>query len=129
MKLLNFFTSAACIALAVSCISTDDPQDKTEYPGLTHIELSETDAKFPNPERGFYTVKDYHSNSSEALISAKAVESQRALNRTIFYNGYYPKDYMEGHIGEEFLQIIRTNMQTLRDNGAKCVLRFAYSES
>ena len=129
MKLLNFFASAACIALAVSCISTDDPQDKTEYPGLTHIELSETDAKFPNPERGFYTVKDYHSNSSEALISAKAVESQRALNRTIFYNGYYPKDYMEGHIGEEFLQIIRTNMQTLRDNGAKCVLRFAYSDS
>ena len=129
MKFLNFLAAAALVAFAASCTPADQPGDKTEYPGLTHIELTETDDIFPNPERGFYTVKDFHSNSSESLISAKAIESQRTLNRTIFYSGYYPKDYMEGHIGEEFLQIMRTNLQTLRDNGAKCVLRIAYSDS
>ena len=129
MKFLNFFAAAALVAFAASCTPADQPGDKTEYPGFTHIELTETDDIFPNPERGFYTVKDFHSNSSEALISAKAIESQRALNRTIFYSGYYPKDFMDGHIGEEFLQIMRTNLQTLRENGAKCVLRIAYSDS
>ena len=129
MKFLNFFAAAALVAFAASCTPADQPGDKSEYDGLTHIELTETDDVFPNPERGFYTVKDFHSNSSESLISAKAVESQRTLNRTIFYSGYYPKDFMEGHIGEDFLQIMRTNLQTLRENGAKCVLRIAYSDS
>ena len=128
MKFTKLFAVAALFSMA-ACTPVDKPVEKSEYEGLTHIELTESDELFPNPERGFYTVKDYHSNSSEALISAKAVQSQRALNRTIFYSGYYPKDFMEGHIGEEFLQIMRTNLQTLRENGAKCVLRIAYSDS
>ena len=129
MKLFNLVAAAAIFCMA-ACTPEDKPTgENSEFDGLTHIELTESDEIFPNPERGFYTVKDFHSDSSEPLLSAKSIQSQRTLNRTIFYSGYYPKDYMDGHIGEEFLQIMRTNLQTLRENGAKCVLRIAYSDS
>lgn len=128
MKLYNLLAAVAILSFAAACTPADQPGDKTAYPGLTHIELTESDAAFPNPERGFYTVKDFHS-ASDALIPEKSIETSRALNRTIYYNGYYPKDYMDGDIGEEFLQMMRQNMEILRKNGAKCVLRIAYSDS
>ena len=124
MKTLYLILAATILTVAASCT----PIDKPSYKGMTHIEFTESNDAFPNPERGFYTVKDFHS-PTDALLNKKAVDSQRALNRTIFYNCYYPKAYMNGDIAEDFLQMMRTNMQVLRDNGAKCVLRFAYSDS
>lgn len=126
MKALTLFLTAAVLSFA-AC----DPiqsTEKTEYDGLTHIQLTESEEAFPNPERGFYNVKDFHS-ATDSPITASSIETQRTLNRTIVYNGYYPKDYMNGDIGEEFLQLMRTNMQVLRENGSKCVLRIAYSDS
>lgn len=119
--------AAAILAFAISCDPIQSNGDN-EYKGLTHIELTESEEVFPNPERGFYSVKDFHS-ATDSPMTASSIEIQRTMNRTIFYNGYYPKDYMNGDIAEDFLQLLRTNMQTLRDNGAKCVLRFAYSDS
>ena len=125
MKVLHFLLSAAVLAVA-AC----NPVDKApvEYEGLDHIEVAESDKVFPNPERGFYSVKSFHS-ASAAKMTAKSVEVARTMNKTIYYHGYYPKDYMNGHIGEEFLEMMRYNMQVLRENGAKCVLRIAYSDS
>ena len=119
--------AAAILAFAISCDPIQSNGDN-EYKELTHIELTESEEVFPNPERGFYSVKDFHS-ATDSPMTASSIEIQRTMNRTIFYNGYYPKDYMNGDIAEDFLQLLRTNMQTLRDNGAKCVLRFAYSDS
>ena len=48
---------------------------------------------------------------------------------TICYLGFYPKDYMYGHIADSYLKMVRQNMQVLRENGAKCIMRFAYSDS
>ena len=36
---------------------------------------------------------------------------------------------MNGHIADDFIQMVRKNMQVLRENGAKCIMRFAYSDS
>ena len=126
-KTLILISAAALMAISASCDpiqSTDD----SEYKGLTHVELTETEDAFPNPERGFYTVKDFHS-ASDSPLTASSIKTQRTMNRTIFYNGYYPKDYMNGDIADEFIQLMRKNMQTLREGGAKCVLRIAYSDS
>lgn len=125
MKVLHFLLSAAVLAVA-AC----NPVDKhpVEYEGLDHVVFTESDKVFANPERGFYSVKNFHS-ASDAKMTDRAIEVARTMNKTIYYNGYYPKDYMNGPIGEEFLEMMRYNMQVLRENGAKCVLRVAYSDS
>ena len=116
---------AAAVALCVSC----NKEGKTDvYEGLAHETYVETDEAFPNPERGFYFVKSIHS-ASDYPIFAQNIERQRLQNKTLVYMGYYPKDYMEGDIAPEFLELMRTNMQTLRESGVKCILRFAYSDS
>ena len=109
-----------------------DPNDGTpevlpDYSHLAHIEFVETDELFPNPERGFYFTQSFKGPTATRL-SASKIESNRLENRTICYLGFYPKKYMDGDIGEEFLQMVRENMQVLRENGAKCIMRFAYSD-
>ena len=118
------------LVFAVLAMSACNPVDKApvEYEGLAHLEFTESDKVFPNPERGFYSVKSFHS-ASAAKMTPAAIEVARSMNKTIYYHGYYPKDYMNGPIGEEFLEMMRYNMQVLRENGAKCVLRVAYSDS
>lgn len=112
-------------ATASSCKKIDTVN---EYEGMTHLSFIESEEAFPNPERGFYSVKSFHS-ASESPISAKSIEMQRKFNKTLYYMGFYPTDYMNGDIGEEFLQLMRDNFEILRQTGVKCILRFAYSDS
>ena len=99
-----------------------------DYSHLSHLTFTETDDLFPNPERGFYFTQSFKGPTASRLTASK-IESNRLENRTICYLGFYPKKYMDGHIGEDFLQMVRENMQVLRENGAKCIMRFAYSDS
>ncbi len=108
--------------------SQHDPDVLPDYSHLNHISFKESDAVFPNPERGFYSTASF-KRATASPITAERIRSTRLENRTIFYMGFYPKQYMDGDIGEDFLQMIRANMQALRENGAKCVMRFAYSDS
>lgn len=104
------------------------PEALPDYSHLARISFTETDELFPNPERGFYFTQSFKS-ASASLLTASKIESNRLQNRTICYLGFYPKKYMDGDIAEDFLQMVRNNMQVLRENGAKCIMRFAYSDS
>lgn len=104
----------------------DENAPEPDYTGLSHLTFSETDKIFPNPERGFYKMYDFTSASASPL-SRSAIQAERIDNTTLFYTGYYLTNYMTSDIDDSFLQLIRKNMQTLRDNGAKCILRFAYT--
>ena len=108
--------------------SIHEPDVLPDYSHLHHISFTESDGLFPNPERGFYFTQSFKS-ASASLLTASKIESNRLQNRTICYLGFYPKKYMDGHIAEDFLQMVRNNMQVLRENGAKCIMRFAYSDS
>ena len=125
MKKIALILAAAALALCVSCNKNDQPG---QYDGMAHETYTETDAVFPNPERGFYFVNSYHS-ASDSPMNSKITQAQRALNRTLVYMGYYPKEYMDGDIAPEFLELMRKNLQVLREGGVKCILRFAYSDS
>ena len=104
------------------------PEELPNYSHLSRISFTETNDLFPNPERGYYFTQSFKS-ASASLLSASKIESNRLQNRTICYLGFYPKKYMNGDIAEDFLQMVRNNMQVLRENGAKCIMRFAYSDS
>ena len=112
----------------VSDGSEHNPEVLPDYSHLNHISFTECDDIFPNPERGFYFTQSFKS-ASASLLTASKIEQNRLQNRTICYLGFYPKKYMNGHIADDFIQMVRNNMQVLRENGAKCIMRFAYSDS
>ena len=112
----------------VSDGSEHNPEVLPDYSHLNHISFTECDDIFPNPERGFYFTQSFKS-ASASLLTASKIEQNRLQNRTICYLGFYPKKYMNGHIADDFIQMVRKNMQVLRENGAKCIMRFAYSDS
>ncbi len=102
-------------------------EDLSAYQDLARVTFTESDKVFPNPERGFYFVDDFGSADDKPITSSVLI-ANRKLNRTIAYHGYYLTDFMESDISAEFIELIRKNMQALRDGGAKCVLRFAYTD-
>ena len=108
--------------------AVEKPEELPTYENLSRITFTETNELFPNPERGFYFTQSFKS-AKASLLTASKIESNRLQNRTICYLGFYPKQYMDGDISEDFLQMVRNNMQVLRENGAKCIMRFAYSDS
>ena len=96
------------------------------YNGMTHVEFEESDKLFANPERGFYKHYDFQKASSSSL-SVTTLKADRMNNITLCYNGYYLSEFMNSDISEAYLNLIRKNMQALRDAGVKCLLRFAYT--
>lgn len=108
--------------------SVHEPDVLPDYSHLNHLSFTESDDVIANPERGFYFVQNF-KRANASILSKSTIESNRLQNRTICYLGFYPKQYMNGDIADDFLQMIRKNMQVLRENGAKCIMRFAYSDS
>ena len=102
----------------------DDPTAELEG---VKVSFTESEAEILNPERGFYRPEDiWPSNSA---LSKSAVIAQRKQGRTLYYLGFYLTDFMSGDISQAFLDKIQASFDALRDGGAKCILRFAYSDS
>ncbi len=97
--------------------------------GMTHYTFKESDEIIANPERGFYSAR-----SSGYPLTASDITSNRVNKITLFYIGYQiPADAKipESSSDKSITSIsrIRNEMQLLRDGGAKCILRFAYSDA
>ena len=101
--------------------------EEPSYEGLTHLQFSESDQIFANPERGFYKHYNNYVSASDSPLSVTTLKADRINGITLYYTGYYLSKYMNSDISEDFLNLIRTNMQVLREAGAKCILRFAYT--
>ena len=107
-------------------IEDEIPEIDPAYKELKHSVFTENDLIFPNPERGLYGATEFHSDSYSPL-KANQITFNRKYGRTIAYLGYFMPDFIESDISDDYLALIRTNMETLRETGAKCILRFAYS--
>lgn len=80
----------------------------------------------PNPERGFYASSEVHTANGKGIDNANFIAA-RNQGRTLYLLEFYLTDYVATDISEEYLQTIRARFQSLRDGGAKCILRFCYS--
>lgn len=114
------------VALLSAACNSNTPEPK----GNT-VEFTETDEIFPNPERGlfcqiYYTSADLNAHASATLINRNR---ESAAKLTLYLHSYYLTDYMESDIPQEFLDRLETNMNALREGGAKVVLRFSYKSS
>lgn len=122
--LKTFGTSVTTNQVIRSSILAMPVVDLDQIEGMTHLAFTESEKDFANPERGFYFAR-----SASYPVTASAVkEARTSANVTIFHIGYLIKDYIESDIAGDFLQRIRDDMQILKDNGAKCILRFSYSD-
>ena len=106
----------------------EEDMPEPDYTGLGHIAFTESDKIFANPERGFYKHYDFIAASNDPL-SVNTLKADRINGFTLCYTGYYLAMFMTSDISEKYMNLIRTNMQALREAGVKCVLRFAYSRN
>lgn len=120
--------------MAVSCVEppapdpvNPDPDPDPVDPGLTVTEFTEIEGDVTNPERGFYF--PYYLTVSKPSISVSNVKSQRKQGRTILYTQYNLGKCRSSDIPESTLTEIQKNFNALREGGAKCILRFCYTES
>ena len=121
MKRISYLVAAALSLLVISCT----PGDPYEAAGLQKVSYEATDENFPNPERGFYSASEI--SAPRAVISKDAIEASRRAGRTLYLLEFHISSYVNSDIADDYLQLIRGYFQSLRDNGAKCILRFAYS--
>ena len=121
MKTVRIIFLLALVALA-SC-KKEDPLFK----GLDKVNYTSSDENFPNPERGFYSPVYVHSASART-ISQVALDSNRKMGYSLFLLEFHLTDYVNTDIADEYLQLIRNDFAALRSSGAKCILRFAYSD-
>ncbi len=89
---------------------------------------------FPNPERGFYLHMEKHVTKSEPYCvkgNSSALQSHKSGDKgSLVLVLYYLDNYKTTEtLPSEILTGFDKDMQTLRENGMKCVLRFAYVQS
>ena len=125
----NYFYS---IILLLSCafIACNPIEPKPPVPddGMKHDSLKASYELFNNPERGFHIFMEFHSASIEPYSVAR-VKQIYDMGYSLVLNNYYLEDYRDKPIADSYLNIVRQNMQALREGGCKCILRFAYTSS
>ena len=135
MKYFSYIAMTFATLLFLSCTlepsgkPDQNPSEVIPDEELTLVEFTESNKIFANPERGFYKHYDF-LNSSASPLSVSALQAARVeSNITLFYTGHYLTEFVKSDISDKFLNLVRKNMQALREAGAKCILRFAYTNS
>ncbi len=100
---------AACGALSAEKVFTADNQQD-----------------FANPERGLYTQFTAQAESGPLIL--EDLEALRAENMTLLLRMYYLKTFVDKPLSGAQLDMIQNDFAVIRQAGAKCVLRFAYSQ-
>ena len=138
MKYLKYIAIASVTLAFAACgpeakpedqVNNTPPEELVPDENLVSKTFKESTAIFANPERGFYKHYDF-LNSSASPLSVSALQAARVeSNITLFYTGHYLTEFVKSDISDKFLNLVRKNMQALREAGAKCILRFAYTNS
>lgn len=103
-----------------------DPEPKDT---LNRVALvADTLTNFPNPERGFHHFCEFKSPRLGTL-STTEMQSYREEGISLVVTIYYLPDCRTMAIPDSYLDVVRTNMEILRQTGMKCILRFAYTDN
>lgn len=97
------------------------------YPGLETVTYTSTDENFPNPERGLYSGTSFESEDGTP-VSSSILKSNRKMGRSLYMLECWLKPFFESDISDAYLELIRKSLQAYRGTGAKCILRFGYSD-
>lgn len=84
---------------------------------------------FANPERGMYIHKQFDNSDAEPIRPVELITQRDFLGYSLALTIYYLGEFTNGPINEKMLTLIEQNMNALRENGFKAIVRFAYSQS
>jgi hypothetical protein len=118
---------ASAIWSLIACSSSEDNPDEKGVISQSEVNYLSSNAKFPNPERGFYKYTESNLGSNPTMLSENILRGYRTQNISLIYRIFYLKSFRDKALSQEALNQIETDMSTLRKSGLKCVLRFAYS--
>lgn len=126
MKKIFIIHFSLIITLLLAACNSNNPE-----PNGNTILFTESNEIFANPERGVYAQSYYTSAdlSSHANVAVINYNRNSVAKMTLYLHSYYLTDYMESDIPQAFLDRLDTNMNTLREGGAKVVLRFSYKSN
>jgi hypothetical protein len=116
---LIFFIS---LGFASGCTKATNDND----PDITTNRYSEDQSDFSNPERGFFSQQASYSDSPSPLTKGfldGLISSKITLVRKV----YVFNTFREGPVSAEFLSHVQEDMDLLRENGFKMIIRFAYT--
>lgn len=84
---------------------------------------------FANPERGFYQQVEYgHPYYSKLSKSSGCFQKGREAGRSLILRLYYLHHYRnQSTLPDSLITMINNDMEAIRQNGFKCILRFAYT--
>ncbi len=94
--------------------------------GMVRVTYKPTDEVFVNPERGFYV--QYTSRGVGRPLHYVELRSQRYLGRSLILRLYYLHQFRDKELSEEFLNLVRADLDAARRGGVKVILRFAYAD-
>ncbi len=81
-----------------------------------------------NPERGFYRHVETSSIKYVPLVASELVNFRLNNNNSLILRLFYLENFIDSPISDTYLNAIKTDFETLRQSGLKCILRFAYSK-
>ncbi len=105
--------------------------DDTTDPDRVVVTYTEDLEAFPNPERGFYTSSIFYLKNGKipSPLNPVTLKANRTQHRTLILAEYFLTDFIDKPLSEAALELVRKNMQIMRENGTKCIMRFAYTDS
>ena len=92
------------------------------------LEFQPTEEVFVNPERGMFHHLEFHTDDAEAISASYLQRVRKNDGMSLVFTVYVMKAFRDGSdISQAYLNRIRSNMKTLRQEGFKTILRFCYS--
>ncbi len=88
---------------------------------LSEITYDESFDNFCNPDRGFY-------RDAYGQLTPSFVNGIRAQGYTLVHRNYLIPQFRTAPLSEDFLNTVRTDLQTARAGGVKMILRFFYTD-
>lgn len=123
IKLLPFLTTLLIVLSSFSgCKKPNNEGDQN----LATILYEQSMVIFPNPERGFIHMADVKSEGEN--LSPLWLANLRNENVSMINRVFYLDKFKNQPISEKQLQLIRTDLSSIRSAGIKCILRFAYTD-
>lgn len=118
-RIVLLFVFVILYGIFVSCSSNSNNTVELTY--------SASDAKFPNPERGFYKASQTNLGDAPTLLIEDSLKAYRSRNITLLYRYFYLKSFRDKALTQEVLDQINADLALMRKTGMKNVMRFAYS--
>ncbi len=126
MKRIEYLSVFILICIALSLASGCKKPDSNGETNNSIIQYQQSMDIFSNPERGFIHMADVKSEGDN--LNQLWLANLKSQNVSMMLRQFYLEKFKDQPISDKELQLIRTDLQSMRDAGIKCILRFAYTD-